>query len=163
MANDRIFLSNDAVGGGIDFNEATFYFGFASESSAAGTASATLVPLFVAPENGRIVDCFVGVVLPAVSASGFVSGTQEANVRINSVQILSTVPAINMAGSAGQAVRKSTNAGGGVSAVVNWGSATFSAGDQISIDYNSRSVGSAAAGAAGKGLQVGVKVRYSAR
>jgi hypothetical protein len=49
---------------------------------------------------------------------------------------------------------------GGTSAVVNQASAFASAGNMISIDYNLRSVGSAAAGAAGTGFYVGVVVRY---
>ena len=164
MAN-RLLLSNDSTvsGGGIQPDEEVLFFSWAGESSAHGTLSATLVPLGVAKANGVISDVFIGVVLPAVSASGFVSGTTEAQVNINSAAVCSTVPLINMAGSAGQAVRKSTNAGGGTSAVVNVASATFSAGDQISIDYNSRSVGSAAAGAAGKGFFAAVVVRYAAR
>ncbi len=160
----RAFLSNDSTvsGGGIEYDEEILFFNTANESSAHG-ASASLVPVGIAKANGTIADVFVGVVLPAVSASGFVSGTTQADVRINSATVCSTLPSIPMAGSAGAATRKSTNAGGGVSAVVNVASATFSAGDQLSVDWNAVSVGSAAAGAAGKGVYVGVKLRYAAR
>lgn len=162
---NRLLLSNDSTvsGGGIQPDEEVLFFTWANETSAHGTLSATLVPVGIAKANGVISDVFVGVVLPAVSASGFVSGTVDATVNINSAAVLSTAASILMAGSAGAAVRKASNNGGGVSAVVNTASAAFSAGDQISIDYNSRSVGSAAAGAAGKGLYVGVTVRYAAR
>jgi hypothetical protein len=161
---DRLFLSNDSTvsGGGIESDEEVLFFSFANESSAL-TGSAINVPLGIAKANGRIADVFIGVVAPAVSASGFVSGTVDATVKINSATALSTNPAITMAGSAGAATRKSTIAGGGTSAVVNVASANFSAGDAISIDWNARSVGSAAAGAAGTGLYLGVKLRYAAR
>jgi hypothetical protein len=107
-------------------------------------------------------DVAIGVPVPAVSASGFVSGTVDAQVNINSAAVLSTLPAIAMVGSAGAVARKTTLTGGGTSAVVNQNSCYFSAGDCISVDYNARSVGSAAATAAGTGLYVGVRVRYTA-
>lgn len=169
----RLLLSNDSTisGGGIEYDEEILYFSFANESSATGgaNASATLVPVGIAKAAGTIADVFVGTVLPPVSASGFVSGTTIVNARINSAAVCSTTPSIAMAGSAGQAVRVATNmpanAASGLvtSAVINTASAAFSAGDQISIDWNTISVGSAAAGAAGKGLYVGVKLRYNAR
>lgn len=160
----RIFLSNDSTitTGGVQPDEEVFGFGQASETSAL-TGSATLVPLFIAKAPGVISDVFVGVALPGVSASGWVSGTVDATVRINSAAVCSTNPSIAMAGSAGAATRKSTISGGGVSAVVNVASAAFSAGDQISVDWNARSVGSAAATAAGQGFTGGVIVRYAAR
>lgn len=151
------FLSQDAAG--FTYDEEIVMFAFANESSAL-TGSATLVPAKLTARAGRVVGAFIGVATPATSASGFVSGTVDAGVRINSAAVLSTNPSIVMAGSAGQAVRKSTNASGGTSAVVNAASAAFVAGAQISIDWNARSVGSAAAGAAGTGLYVGVVLRY---
>jgi hypothetical protein len=159
--SDRLFLSNDTVGGGVRKHEETFHFYLASESSAL-TGSATLLPRFIAPQAGRVVDFFIGVVRPALSASGFVSGTVDAGLRINSASILTTAPAIAMAANSAAAVRKSTNAGGGTSAVITVASSRFSAGDMISYDYNARSVGSAAAGAAGIGLYGGITVRYDA-
>ena len=161
---DRIFLSNDSTitGGGIEADEEVFFFSFANESSA-HTGSAINVPLANAKANGRIVDVWIATVAQAVSASGFVSGTVDATAKINSATVLSTNPAIAMVGSAGAVARKTTLTGGGTSAVVNVASANFSAGDAITIDWNARSVGSAAAGAAGTGLTVGVKVRYAAR
>jgi hypothetical protein len=160
----RLFLSNDSTvsGGGIEYDEELVFFGTASETSAHG-ASALQVGSVIAKGNGTIVDLVVGVSLPAVSASGFVSGTTLADVRINSAVVCSTQPSIPMAGSAGAAARKCTLAGGGVSAVINANSAAFSAGDMISIDWNAVSVGSAAAGAAGKGVSGYVKLRYNAR
>ncbi len=164
--NLRLFLSNDSTisGGGIEHNEELFTFNpFLSETSAL-TGSATLVPLVVAKAPGVIADVWIGTVNQSVSASGFVSGTVDAQVNINSAAVLSTLPSIGgVLGSAGQSTRKNTNTGGGVSAVVNAASAAFSAGDQISINYNARSVGSAAAGAAGSGLYITVKLRYKAR
>lgn len=162
--NRRVFLSNDSTitTGGIEFDEELLFFNFANETSAL-TGSATLVPLGAAKAPGVIADAWISVVTPATSASGFVSGTVDIQVNINSAAVLSTQPAIVMAGSAGQATRKSTIAGGGTSAVVNTASAAFSAGDAISINWNARSVGSAAAGAAGTGLYATVRLRYSAR
>jgi hypothetical protein len=153
------FLSQDAVG--YTFDEEVFYFALANESSAL-TGSATLVPLGIAKKAGRIADVFIGVGTPAVSASGFVSGTVDVQARVNSAAVMSTLPSIVMAGSAGAAGRKATNNGGGVSGVVNQASAAVAKGGMISIDYNARSVGSAAAGSAGTGLYVGVVVRYEA-
>ena len=165
---DRKFLSNDSTvsGGGIQEDEEVLFYSWANESSAHGAGaacSATLVPLGIAKANGVISNVYIGVVLPAVSASGFVSGTVDANVNINSAAVCATGPSILMAGSAGAAVRKNTLSGGGVSAVLTAASAVFSAGDQISLDFNSRSVGSAAAGAAGKGFYAAVTLRYAAR
>lgn len=151
------FLSQDASG--LTFDEEIVMFNFASETSA-HTGSATLVPVKVTHRAGRVMGAFIGVAAPAVSASGFVSGTVDAGVRINSAVVLSTNPAIVMVASTSLATRKSTNAGGGTSAVVNANSAAFVAGAQISIDWNARSAGSAAAGAAGAGLYVGVLLRY---
>ena len=172
---DRLYLSNDnntsAQIAGYNYHEATHVFALANESSAL-TGSATLVPVFLAPDNGRIIDFYIGVVSPAVSASGFVSGNVSADVRINSAPVCSTQPQIvGPLGSAGAAGRQTTNttftsAAGKpspVSAVINVNSAVFSAGDAISIDYNLVSGGSAAAGTAGKGFYAAVKVRYAAR
>jgi hypothetical protein len=160
----RQILSNDSTisGGGVEFDDEIFTFNFANETSAL-TGSATLVPIVNAKAPGVIADVWIGTVAQAVSASGFVSGTVDAQVNINSAAVLSTLPAINMVGSAGQVVRKTTLTGGGVSAVVNLASASFSAGDAISLNWNARSVGSAAAGAAGAGLYVSVRLRYKAR
>ncbi len=172
---DRLFLSNDGLTSaqipGYDFHEEIRFFSLANESSALAS-SATLVPVFLADKPGRIVDFWIGVVTPAVSASGFVSGNVSATVNINSAAALSTPPAIiGPVGSAGAAGRQTTNttftsAAGKpspVSAVVNPLSANFSAGDMISINYNLQSAGSAAATAAGTGFYAAVKLRYAAR
>lgn len=171
---DRLFLSNDTVGGGVGYAEQTFCYpcgGTMTEGSVHGAAnfSGAVLPMFIAKGNGRILDCFIGVVQPALSASGFVSGTVTATPRINSVAVCSTNPVIKMVGVSSGVVRTSTNnllsaqlSAGGASAVVNVNSANFSTGDQISFDYNTFSVGSAAAGAAGSGFYIGVTVRYAA-
>lgn len=172
MANDRILLSNDSgsSGGGIQNDEQMFFYNpQVNETSALTNAnSAQLIPLFIAKAPGRIVDCFVAVAQTAVSASGFVSGTANANVRINSVAILSTQPSIGMASASAANNRSrsnnaSTSNGVVTSAVVNQNSNTFAQGDQISIDYGYLSAGSAAAGLGATGISVGVLVRYSAR
>lgn len=163
---DEIVLSNDAAG--YRFDTKFIYQGFASESSAHG-ASTTLTEVFMVPNgySGEITDIQLGVVLPAVSASGFVSGTVDATLRINSVAICSTNPSIAMAGSAGQAARTTTMGTGTVGLItsgqVNTASASFVAGDQISVDMNARSVGSGAATAAGKGLFLAIKYRFKSR
>jgi hypothetical protein len=166
---DQTFLTNDAAGNA--FFERHAFFGFANESSAHGAAGITVAEVFTVPGglSGEIVDFQIGVVLPAVSASGFVSGTTTAQLRINSVAALSTQPAIALAGSAGQAYRVATQFTSGIasslvtSGVVNAASAAINAGDQISVDMTANSAGSAAAGAAGKGLYGVITYRYKAR
>ncbi len=169
--NDRIVLTNDSTssGGGIHSDEQMFFYNpQVNETSAAtGATSAQLVPLFIAKAPGRISDCFVAVTQTAVSASGFVSGTVNANVRINSVAVLSTQPSIPMAAASAANNRSRTNnsttsLAATVSAVVNVASANFVAGDQISIDYGVISAGSAAAGLGVQCPSVGVLVRYQA-
>lgn len=169
--SQRIFLSNDTATSspniaGYQYDEETFQISV-NETSVHGGAnfSAITQGMFIAKANGTVVDVFLGVVNPALSASGFVSGTVNGTVRINSVDVCSTDPKIDMVATSAGVVRAATNKGstGATSAVVNAASAAFSTGDQICYEYNTRSVGSAAAGAAGKGLYLGVVVRYSAR
>ncbi len=171
---DRKILSNDTVTApskqGLVYNEEIFTFNQASETSAlTGSAKA---PLFIAKQNGRIVDVVIGVVAPAVSASGFVSGTVTADATINSAAVCSTVPTIyGPVTSAGAATRKVTNAVSAsaagnpapTSAVVNLASSYFSTGDQIALSYNLQSGGSAAAGTAGAGFYGQIRVRYAAQ
>jgi hypothetical protein len=172
---DRIFASNDGLTSaqvvGYEYEERVFHFSLARESSVHGS-SATLVPVAIVDKPGRIVDFYIGVVSPALSASGFVSANISADVRINSAVCCSTQPQlVGPVGSSAQFGRQATNTtftsaagkASPVSAVINSASAAFSAGDQISIDYNLVSGGSAAAGAAGTGLYAAVKVRYNAR
>lgn len=164
MAIDQLFLSNDAAG--YTYDTRLIFAGFAQDNSAHG-ASTTMTEVFMVPfgKSGEILDVMLGVELPAVSASGFVSGTTDVTVRINSVAVCSTNPSINMAGSAGQASATNTfgkNTAIATSAVVNAASNAFVAGDYITVDMNARSVGSAAAGAAGKGLYAQIRYRYKA-
>ena len=192
LGADELFLTNDSQGS--IFVEQTYYFGSLLEVSAHGTAGVSVSgqdvfmngrPLTTynsaLPPFGRIVDFGIGVVQPALSASGFVSGTTDAGVYINGAAVLSTRPSIPMlnvsAGasvSAGATTYVTTNtgtsktnsitvSGAPVSAIINTASAGFSVGDVISIDYNARSVGSAAAGIAGRGVYGFVTVRYGAR
>jgi len=157
----ELFLSNTASG--YDYNEETFTYNFVSETSVHGN-SGTRFSLGQVPRSGKIVQFEIGVVAPAVSASGFVSGTVGATLRVNSAAVCSTDPTIDMAGSAGAAVRKTsiTSATGVIPAAINVASAAFNKGDDLAIDYNARSVGSAAAGAAGVGFYATVRVRYDA-
>jgi hypothetical protein len=161
---DRILLSNDthAGNGGIEYNDEVFFFSTVNESSIHGVGAITLQPIGIAKQNGRVVDFYIGVISPAVSASGFVSADISATVNINSATCLSTTPNIVGPILSTAIARKSTNAGGGVSAVVNKASANFSTGDQISINWNASSTGSAAAGVTGKGFYAAVRVRYAA-
>ena len=162
MPTSRIYLSNDADGQ--NYVEESLYFTWVSETSVHGT-SATLISLAGPMTNdGEIVDVVLGVVRPALSASGFVSGTVNFDVKINSATCLSVLPAIAMAATSAQAIRTNTNGTTTLTtpAVLNQGSNKFSAGDQICINWNAVSVGSAAAGAAGIGLYATVKVRYNA-
>jgi hypothetical protein len=166
---DQTFLTNDKAGYAYFTRHANF--GFANEASAHGAAAIAVAEVFTVPGgfSGEIVDCQIGVVLPAVSASGFVSGTATAQVRINSNAIMSTQPAIAMAGSAGQAYRVATQFVSGIasglvtSGIVNAASAAITAGDQISVDITANSAGSAAAGAAGKGFYGVITYRYKAQ
>lgn len=170
IPQDQLVLNNDAKG--YDFVDRFHFFGFASESSAHGAAALAMVECFTVPPgySGTIQDVGLGVVLPAVSASGFVSGTVTCTVRINSNAVCSTDPKIAMAGSAGQAYRVFT--GGAVSgvasglvtsAVVNAASNTINPGDQVAVDLTANSAGSAAAGAAGKGLYGYIRYRFKSR
>ncbi len=170
----RLLLSNDAntapQGQGIVYDDDNIYIPLlANEASAHGAAAATLVyaagPM---PQAGKVVDFQIGVTKIAVSASGFISANVSANLRINSVSCLSTLPAIvGPAASAGLAVAIATNnfsaANSAVSGVVNGASAAFAKGDRISIDWVAGSAGSAAAGAAGTGAWAKLTVRYDAQ
>lgn len=169
---DRLFLSNDNYtasrpAGGYEYDNEVFIANIlANEASAHPASSNTLIPLFTAKQNGRITDVWIGVTQPACSASGFVSGSVSATVNINSAACLSTVPAVVAPALSANIVRGTTNAAPNsafISAVVNAASATFSTGDQISYNWTTQSAGSAAAGAAGKGLVLGVRVRYTSR
>ena len=170
---DRLLLSNDTVtapqGQGIVNDDDNIYVPLlANIGSVHGTAAVTLAtaagPM---PQNGRIVDFAIGVGRIAVSASGFISATVSANLRINSVSCLTTLPGllgpVGSANSAVQAVTNKCSAGNGTSAVINAASAAFSAGDTISIDWTAGSAGSAAATQTGTGLFALVKVRYAAQ
>lgn len=175
---DNLILSNDAVG--YEFLEEFIEFPVAvplplnDASALAFSTSAGVVPVRVMGRPGRIVDFGIGVVTPAVSASGFVSGTVDATIFINGVgSALSQIPTINMFGSAGQqsgalSGRVFVNASAASTAfqiptVINPASAQFNAGDQLGIKVNARSVGSGAATSAGTGFYGYVKVRYSAQ
>ena len=165
---DRILASNDAWIS-YDYDEELFGpFGVVNATSA-NTGSAEHVIAFVAKRPGRIKDFFIRAV-PAVSASGFVSAKLTANVLINSVSALSTLPVIDgPVGSAGAGTAKATNVGGTsaagnpapTSAVINSASANFSAGDVVTVLYTLQSGGSAAAGTAGSGFAGMILVRYS--
>lgn len=167
--SDRILASNDA-NISYTFDEEVFTFGLANASSALTGSGGTVFLAGPMKANGRVQDFFIGVGTPAVSASGFVSCNISANLRVNSVSALSTLPAIfGPLGSAGAAGKQQTNvvatsvAGipAAQSAVVNSASANFSTGDFLLLDYNLLSGGSAAAGAAGVGFWATAKVRYS--
>jgi hypothetical protein len=167
--NDRIFLSNDSVGGGIKTDAQEFFFSpFINETSAVATSSEQLIPFVIAKQNGHIKDLYVGVSQTAVSASGFVSGAVSANVRINSALVCSTGPSVVMASASAANNRTATNspnnvAGVKTSAVINYQSAQFSAGDMISLDWAAYSAGSAAAGLAMTGPYFGVLLHYYAQ
>lgn len=158
---DRLILTNDSTKS-YDYDEELFIGGFVNQTSAHGAAATTHQVVGVAKRPGRIVDAFV-VATPGLSVSGFVSGTVSANVRINSVSALSTLPGIVMATSAGDYIQKATNktANGATSAVVNSASANFSAGDVITVDFTTQSGNSGTIASVGQGMVVGVLVRYS--
>lgn len=169
---DNLVLSNDALG--FEFFDQIIPFDVsgnfpANETSAHGLSASGIIPLLVAPRPGRVVDVGWGVVTPALSASGFVSGTVDATIFINGVgSAQSTVGAINMIGSAGQSGRTFVNTSTTSTAFLNPpqltnASAQFNAGDEVGFKFNARSVGSAAAGTAGLGLYGYVRVRYAAQ
>lgn len=169
---DRLLLSNDTnaapQGQGIVYDDDNIYIPLLiNEASAHGTAAVTFA-VAAGPMNqkGRVIDFAVGVGRVAVSASGFISANVSANLRINSVSCLSTIPVLlGPVGSSNSALATATNlcsAGNGVSAVVNAASANFSAGDRISIDWTAQSAGSAAPTQTGTGLWANVRVRYGA-
>lgn len=165
-------LSNDGIGApqgqGIVYDADRFFVPLLlNDTSAHGTAAVSLQagagPMGT---TGRVVDFRIGVARIAVSASGFISATVSANLRINSVSCLSTLPGLlGPVTSSNSAIRASTNkcsAGNGTSAVVNSASAVFSAGDTFQIDWTANSAGSAAATQSGTGLYAEIVVRYAA-
>lgn len=169
----RLLLSNDTAtapqGQGIVYDDDHIYLAlFANATSAHGTAAVSNA-LVAGPmrQNGTVVDFAIGVTGVAVSASGFVSANVSANLRINSVSCLSTLPALigPVAGSATQFVRAQTNlcSANGISGIVNAASGAFSTGDYLTVDYVAGSAGSAAATTAGTGLWGKVTVRYNAQ
>lgn len=158
----RVFLSNEADVGS-HYDEEMFTWAFDRESSAHGNSGTMIAVAGPMKGTGEIVDFYIGVTRIAVSTSGFISGTVDAQLRINSAACLSTQPAITgPVASAGVAVRAATNAAGGISAVVNSASAAFIAGDMIAIDYDCESGASNAASQSGTGFYAAVKVRYTA-
>lgn len=174
MALDRLDLTDDTVGYSYHDPEHAYHFALlANDASAHGFSAGNQSLLGPMPAAGRVLD-FQIAANPAVSASGFVSGTIDALLRLNSANIMTTNPSITMAGSAsavfpqlvvGTNVAQSASAAGIVflvSGVVNGASASFKQGDYISIDWNARSVGSAAPTTSGKSLRAYVVVRYTA-
>ena len=167
---DRLVATSDSTTSYF-YDEEVFMFGLANASSALTGSGGTIYLAGPMKANGRVTDFVIAVGTPAVSASGFISCNISANLRVNSVSCLSTIPAIyGPLGSAGAARAQATNAvstsAAGVpaatSAVVNSASANFSAGDFLLLDYNLLSGGSAAAGAAGTGFWATARVRYAA-
>jgi hypothetical protein len=160
---DSIALTNDAVGN--SFREEIWWVApVLNDTSAHGNSAGNMAIGPAVNFSGRVVDFGIFVTKQAVSASGFMSGTIDALVRLNSASITSTNPTIPMvSGSATQQAAVATYVSGGfnggTSCVINNNSAVFSPGNYISFDYNARSVGSGAAAAAGTGLRVYVKIR----
>lgn len=163
---DRLFIGNDATTG-YGFDEKIITFPVLTNEASVHVASAnSLIPVWTAPANGRVTDFYISVVNVALSASGFVSGTVSADLRRNSASVLSTTPGIaGPVATSALVVRQCTlgpSAANITSAVVNAASAAFSAGDQFAINWTMQSGASAAAGAAGKGFVVSMKVRMAA-
>lgn len=163
---DKLFLSNDAVRGyGFDVKYIPLAI-LANESSAHATSANTLVPIWTAPANGRVVDFFIDTVQVALSASGFVSGTISADLRRNSASVLSTVAAITgPVATSALCVRQCTlgpSAANLQSAVVNGQSSLFSAGDQFAVNWTMQSGASAVPGSGGKGFKATLVVRMAA-
>jgi len=170
MASDLLFLSNDTVGYNLtDAIGTKFANPFVNDTSALTGSAGNVAFLGPMPLPGRVVDFGLAVFRPAISASGFVSGTVDATLRINSTAILSVNPSINMLTTSAAIgapyttqFAASYSAGQASAATINTNSAAFAKGDFISYDHNARSVGSAAAGAAGIGLRLYVVLRYNA-
>lgn len=160
---DLLILSNAPTG--TTFHD-SYFRGMQSNNEASALTGSFIAPVGGPMQsNGHVVDFWIGVVTPATSASGFVSGTATATPGINSVSIVSTAPSILMAGSAGQAVRTNTQTSTAQTVKTVMGplaSCRFSVGDQLTVAVNMRSVGSAAAGAAGSGLTWVTQVRFAA-
>jgi len=162
---ERIFLSNDAGSqGGIFWDEEVFTFSYAGTTSAHGASASNVALAGPMKSNGIITDFVIGVTNPALSASGFVSGSISANVKINGVSACTTMPSILRASDSANVTFKATNvpATGVTPAVLSPTLSRFSTGNMLSIDTRTETAGSAAAGAAGTGLFVSVKVRYTA-
>ncbi len=151
---DKIFLDNDSTGYGFSNEKFNFPQQPTTEASAHGF-SGTTVQLGIVNASGRVYDFQLGIVNPALSASGYVSGTVDCDLLVNGASIMSTKPAFAMVATSALVVRQSTN---GTSAanitfpIINTASAAVVPGDQICVTFNARSNGSAAAGFAGHGL-----------
>lgn len=164
---DEFFLSNTTAG--LDFNDRQFtFFKQDSETSVIAASSTNQPGVGPMDRNGRVIGLFIGVSRAALSASGFVSATIDADLRINSgANIMTTKPSIVMlAASATVALQRvATNYVSAHSAatagVVNAASGVFSAGDMLEFDYNARSVGSAVPGLTQTGIYIGVTVRFA--
>lgn len=162
---DEVILTNDQFTGYAPRQEA-FSFAWNSDVSAHGAANASGANVPMGPPftmalgapGGRIVDFGIFVNRPALSASGFVSGSITGSLRLNSVAICSTTPIINMVGTSAGAIPTLANVSAVSTAaltptVLNTNSCSWSGSAFISFDYNTFSAGSAAAGAAGIGFR----------
>lgn len=165
---DKVLISN-ATTYGYDYDDKLIHIaGTATGVSVHGAATMSALGqnVFVAQANGRFTDVGLAAQRMALSASGFVSGTVLATLRINSVAVCSTDPSITMAGSAGAvgqtATNKTATGANAVSGIVNTASAAFSTGDIITVDWNTFSVGSAAATSSGIGLSIFARWRNAA-
>lgn len=161
----RIFLSNDAGSqGGIYWDEDVFTYAYAGTTSVHGASASNIALAGPMKANGVIQEFVIGVTNPALSASGFVSGSISANVKINGVSAVTTMPSIAVASNSANVTFKATNqnVAGVVPAVLSPTLNVFSAGNFISLDVRTETAGSAAAGAAGTGFFAQVKVRYTA-
>lgn len=172
---DEIVLTNDQFTG-YDGRKSTYTFNWASDVSAHGAATTSganvpIGPAFTVPlgsPGGRIVDFGIFVNRPALSASGFVSGTVTGSLRINSATVCSTTPIINMAANSAAAIPTLANVSATSTAavtptVLNTNSCAWSGSAFLSFDYDTKSAGSAAAGAAGIGFRAYCVVQHFAK
>lgn len=159
MPDPRIFTTNDRdsnIAGkkyDLDYITSPVFINGASGA----TGSATNFVLGTAKASGILQGFYITVNGPALSASGFISGSISATCRINSAAALASLPAV-----AGPASASGGFAWRVISGAVDPNSARVVPGDLITGDYVCQSGGSAAAGAAATGFTMTAILRYDA-
>lgn len=159
MPQLRVFTTNDrnVTIGGKKYDLDFLYEPIYANAASAATGSGTNVNYGLAKASGILLGFWFAAKGPATSASGFISATLSANIRINSVSALLTLPGV-----AGPASISAANSYRVISGIVNPASARVNPGDLITVDYTNESGGSAAANLAASQFNVVAVLAYEA-